>query len=493
MPGIGDLVANLTVDNTGFKKGLTQASSSLKSFGSSIGGLVAPVAGALAAVWGTSASVSGFKDSLKSQQMLATVLKNTGNAAGFTSEEISKYAADLQKTTNFEDDATVAAAAMLAGFTNIRGDNFKGAIAAAMDLSTVMGGDLKSNVELLGKVLNDPSEGLGKLRKAGIQLTDQQEKQITTMQKAGDIAGAQGVILGAIASKFGGAAQAVADPWTQLKNTMGDVGENIGSLLLPSISTLGTALSGMLETVVGGGDAFKALGIEAAVVLSHTGGLLVLAATQWELFFVKIGSEASHFFTETLPTYTSWFGDNLQNIVGTAAANTLTIIQNLGENIATAVKAAFDWEGILSGTKPALVLKPLMDGMINLVSNLPNVPERVVGDFEKSLVRDIDAMSEHLGESMSKQRAELEAKFSPGKNMPTGVSPGVDAGKAPKPKELKAAFVGSQEAASLLLRGVNGPKTTEQILEKALTVQQLLLAATRANKPQEFQPVTLGT
>lgn len=61
MAGIGDLIASISVDNTGFKKCLSGASSSLKSFSGGISGMLAPIAGMLAGIWGGSAAVGGAK------------------------------------------------------------------------------------------------------------------------------------------------------------------------------------------------------------------------------------------------------------------------------------------------------------------------------------------------------------------------------------------------------------------------------------------------
>ncbi|MBM4077796.1 MAG: hypothetical protein FJ267_19375, partial [Planctomycetes bacterium] len=282
MAGIGDLVVNLGANTAPLSKGIASATSQLKTFAGGVGAIIAPVAGALGAIWGTSSSISGFRESLAAQNKLAAVLKATGGAVGLTKDEITSYSSELQSLTNFEDDATTSAAAMLATFTNIRGDIFKEAIEQAMNLSTVMGGDLASKVLLLGKALTDPIDGLAKLAEVGIQFTESQKATIKAMQATGDVAGAQKVILGQLEGSFGGAARAVADPWTQLQNTIGDVGESIGSLLLPSVNVLATGLSGLL-TIVGeviGG--FQSFGIEAAVTLSHIPEMIPIAVTAFE-------------------------------------------------------------------------------------------------------------------------------------------------------------------------------------------------------------------
>jgi hypothetical protein len=56
---------------------------------------------------------------------------------------------------------------------------------------------------------------------------------------------------------------------------------------------------------------------------------------------------------------------------------------------------------------------------------------------------------------------------------------------------LKAAMQGSQEAASIMIRGV-GPKTLESLAQKSLQVQQQTLIAIKNNKPGALTASTLG-
>jgi hypothetical protein len=462
MAGIGDLVANLSVDNKGWTKGLNSAKSSMSSFASGIGGMVAPIAGALAGIWGTSAAIGGYKTALENQRKFQAVLEATGGAAGITAQEMAKLAGDLQAVTNFEDDATMGAAAMMASFGNVRGDNFGRSIELAQDLATVMNIDLDSAVKKMGKSFKDLSE-------------EDVTKKLDEMQ-----------------AKFGGAAEAVADPWKQLQNTLGDVGEGIGSVLLPSINVLSESLTSMLGVVAGSGEWFKSMGIEAAVVLSHMGGLLTLGVTQWELFGVQVLASAEHLFTAALPTYLTWFGDNWGKVLFTAVDYAATLFINLGMNIRNMWSAVVSF---LSGNGFEFDWTPMTEGFKSAIDKLPDVPERVTSDFEKSLKDQIDGMSTDLGASMDTQRAELEKKFSPlAKPMPTNPEDVVS--KEAKTKNVKesnkAAFQGSSEAASIMLRGVGGGKSIEDIAGKQLTVAQQQLAATKANKPQPMTAVDFG-
>jgi phage-related minor tail protein len=275
--GIGDLVATLAIDNRDFIRGVKQAESLTASMSSKITGLLTPLAASFAGAFAVGSAISGAKEAAAAEAKLTAVLTATGHAAGISTEQVKAYAAQLQAVTNFEDDATVSAASMLAAFTNIKGDQFTATLTAAADLATVMGGDLGSAVKLLGKAMNDPADGLSKLAKAGVQFTDQQKQQIAALQESGDLMGAQEAILGALNAKFKGAAESVADPFIKLKNNVGDIGETLGAGMLPVLNSLAettvswlvpmndllgsgvNAMTKMTEVVIGAGVAFVAL------------------------------------------------------------------------------------------------------------------------------------------------------------------------------------------------------------------------------------------
>ena len=170
-------------------------------------------------------------EQVAAERKLESVLAATGNAAGFTADELKQMAADLQQVTNYGDEATISAMGVMASFTNISGDVFQGAVVAAQDLSAVMGQDLQSSVVQVGKALNDPIKGVTALQRVGVAFTQQQKDQITAMVEAGNSMGAQQLILAELKKEFGGAAEAMADPFTQFGNAAGDVQEELGMLV----------------------------------------------------------------------------------------------------------------------------------------------------------------------------------------------------------------------------------------------------------------------
>ena len=458
---IGNLIANLSVNSKDFTKGLADAKNSASSFAGGLIKTLGPIGTALAAAWGGAASVSGYKDALEVQRKLSAVLTATGGAAGVTADQINDYASELQATTNFEGDATVGAAAMMARFSNIKGEMFFSVMDAAADLASVMSMDLPAATALLGKAMDNPSEGLAKLAKAGMAFTEAEEEQLKSLQASGDLIGAQGMIMDKVAGKFGGAAKAMADPWTQAKNAIGDVGEMFGSLLLPAIdlvsagvttavtflatygetfkaigieaaawlSILGdawvvyaTSLWAVAEPIInavgelfqwlfgdiiaGGSMSFQEMGIEALVVLTNLTGIIEVTAMEWGLYFTQFGNDTAYWFTDKLPVYVAWFADNFSDIMFTAVDYAATIFINLGTNIRNMWSAV--WE-FIKGNGFEFDWTPLTEGAASAISSLPDIPDRVATQFETAMTEDIAGLTAGLGASMDKQRAELTA------------------------------------------------------------------------------------
>lgn len=410
---LGDLVTRLSADTAPLAKGLSHGKSLISGFAGSVSSMLGPAVAAFGAAFGAQQSIAAARTQLQAEQKLAASLEATGNAAGFTGKEIAAYASELQGLTNFGDEVTLEAAAIADGFGNISGDNFKLTLALSQDLAAKFGQQLPEAAKKLSAALADPIAGMGKLKEAGVVFTEQQKEQIKTMVEAGDVAGAQAMLLDGAAASFGGTAQKMADPWTQLWNVIGDVAENIGFALMPSLNVAAEGLSSMFGVVSGGTDTFKEFGIEAAVILSNMGGLIAISLEQWKLYFVQIGLEAAHFFTSTIPTYLSWFGKEWQNILFTVRDLTLTVFSNIGENIRMA------WDQVLnyfSGQPVKFDWTELTKGAFNAIGELPDIPERMVTEMEKGMMRNIDALSESVGTAMQEQRDKLTEQFNPLKN-----------------------------------------------------------------------------
>ena len=358
------------------------------------------------------AMMTSAREAERSGKKLDAVLSSTGGAAGVTGDEIRQLAGDLQRVTDFEDDATIGAAGVLATFTQIRGDTFKSAIVAAQDLSSVMGQDLQSSVVQVGKALNDPIKGITALSRVGVSFSEQQKQQIKQMMQVGDIAGAQAVILGELQKEFGGAAQAVSDPFTRMGNVIGDIGESIGgailptlqavaemvaSQVLPSIESVQTKFAGVGDTIY----SYVVPAIQKAIAyVTNWRAYAEIGILKVQLAFVQFGNTVAHVLTEMLPAYMEWFGNNWRALFTDLVSFTQTVFANLGENIGGAMTAI--WDYIASGGTESLSLSwtPLLEGFKATAEALPQVAERIPSELEKKMQTTLGTLQTEVANSM---------------------------------------------------------------------------------------------
>lgn len=232
-------------------------------------GVATAATGAFAA--GMGVAISEAMDAEKNFAQLEAVIKSTGGAAGVTAQEVADMASALAAQTTYTDDAILEGQNLLLTFTNIGKDVFPTATQALVDMASAMGTDVKSGAIQLGKALNDPVQGITALTRVGVAFTDEQKNMIKAMVEAGDVAGAQTIILDELAKEFGGSAAAQADTLAgrleNTKNRMFDMAEGIGMSLLPALTTLfdeviapalpviedmGAAFAWLVEMIAGG-------------------------------------------------------------------------------------------------------------------------------------------------------------------------------------------------------------------------------------------------
>jgi len=196
------------------------------------------------------AAIAGFLRlqslQIKAETKLAAVLKATGGAAGLSAEQLNKYAAELQAATGVGDELIINMQAVLATFRNIKGDVFKDATKAIVDMAAVLDTDLKSAAIQVGKALNDPIRGVSMLTRVGITFTDQQTDMIKSFVEMGDTVSAQNVVLTELQMQFDGVAEALGKtlPGQALKakSALGDLGEKIGAVFTPAAIKLFKAI-----------------------------------------------------------------------------------------------------------------------------------------------------------------------------------------------------------------------------------------------------------
>ncbi len=286
MAGLASVNIKFFADLTGFSTNMQNANRKISKMGKNMQrvgrtlsvGLTAPIL-----AFGGVALKSWDKQEKAIAQVNAGLI-STGNAVGFTSEQLQKMASDLQNTSLFGDEEILQdATAQLLTFTNIAGEQFARTQQAAIDLSTRLGGDLKSASIQLGKALNDPVANLSALSRSGIQFSKEQKAVIKSLAESNKLADAQTIILDELARQYGGAGEAAAKAglggFKQLQNSIGDLMEDFGAIIAQAILPFVDKIKTMIAS-------FKALSPETkkfivilAGVAAAIGPLLLLAGT----------------------------------------------------------------------------------------------------------------------------------------------------------------------------------------------------------------------
>lgn len=287
-PASKTLVA-VNVVSQQFRSELENLAGSAGTVGTTLARL-GPVGLALAAAFGTItlATVKGiaaFKEAEQSANRLATALKATEFAAGVTAREISALATELQKTTLFSDEQAQDAASSLIYFGNITGETLERAIRLSLDFAQAFGTDVSTAAQQVGKALQDPADGMGRLQNKVGDLTTEQKELIKQFLEANNVAAAQNVILDKLSGTIGGQAegqnQGLTGATNALSDEWGDLLEEIGktasesSVAVGGINLLASAIRELRQAIAPTRDEeLKDLQSEIAGYQTSLGGRL---------------------------------------------------------------------------------------------------------------------------------------------------------------------------------------------------------------------------
>lgn len=475
------------MNNSGFVAGARGGQSAMKGLTATvvagsraIMGALAPIAGVFAGIFAARSAITGAREAIAGERKLAAVLNASGHAAGMSSQAIADYAEERMGLTNFDDDSTIGAASILASFGNISGTVFTDTLSAAQDLSTVLGTDLSSASMMLGKALNDPAAGLTRLTRLGITFTEQQKEQIRVMTEVGDVAAAQSLILDELQRKFGGAAEAVRDPWLQLKNILGEVAENMGHVLLPTINSVSESLMQQTGVVAGNAMAFKITGEFIASVFEHIGVASELAWTLVKLGVVRAGNGIVDAFNAASATV-EWFVEN----AGTMFTNWGSLVLNVFRNMSHNIQSIFEevWEFIESGGTNAINtnLRSLTEGFQAQALTKLEIPAPVISDLEQQLAATAGALTAELAVGIGTDITEpIRDAMMEGSRFAQDMMANMEddeaapsTGSQGRPESSAGALdARTREAVSAVARATNDARGPQRIMERQLTALQ---------------------
>lgn len=162
------------------------------------------------------------------------LLKATGNASGFTGEQLDKMAKSVALNTLASVEGIKDTQNVLLTFKGVAKSAFEDAIVLSQDMAAVMGTDSKAAALQLGKALESPTAGISALKKAGVSFSQAERDMIRDMENAGRVVDAQTFILETLKNQIGGAGSSEADGtvigsidsfsqhWQQLKVNVAD-------------------------------------------------------------------------------------------------------------------------------------------------------------------------------------------------------------------------------------------------------------------------------
>ena len=264
-----ELIVKIGADISGLDAGVQNATRTVSGFGDTLKGAFLGSLGAdLAsrAFGAITESITGAIHALaevdKIAGQTAAVIASTGGAAGITADQVGQLADALERKTGIEAESIAKGENLLLTFTNIKNaagannDIFNQATGIMADLATAMGGDASGAAIQLGKALNDPTAGVTALTRVGVTFTDAQKTQIKAMQDAGDLMGAQKVVLAELRKEFGGSAEAAGKTFAgaldRAKNAVDSISE---AMVGPAVPVFTRALGKVADAAYAVSDA----------------------------------------------------------------------------------------------------------------------------------------------------------------------------------------------------------------------------------------------
>jgi hypothetical protein len=202
-------------------------------------------------------AVKSAQDEAIGIAQLNVALQNIGTSYDAQAAAIERVIAAQQNKTNFGDEAQREA---LIDLISVSGDyeSAMAALPAVLDLAAGKGMDLSAASTLVARAISGEESAL---KRYGIAV----EEGATATE-----------VISAIMGKFGGQAEAAADPMVQLKNRVGDLQQEFGKALLPMLAQLATLLEGVTRRLIEWTTAHPTLTKVLTVVAAALGALVLV-------------------------------------------------------------------------------------------------------------------------------------------------------------------------------------------------------------------------
>ncbi len=201
-------------------------------------------------------AINAFMESEQSIRRFEAALEATGNRTGMTKRQLDDMTDSLSRALKIDDDDIRQAMATVVTFGNVSGDSFRKVIELSADLSATWGGDLSSNAAKISEMLDRLASGSADgLRKAFVELNQEQIAFISNLATGGKTVEAQEALLKALQDRIGGQAEADSRTLTGtvrgLRNAWDDFLKSLAATQTYSrfLSTLTGTVEGLTSAV----------------------------------------------------------------------------------------------------------------------------------------------------------------------------------------------------------------------------------------------------
>lgn len=160
---------------------------------------------------------------------LEAALASTGHAAGLTAQQLRDMAESIGRDSLLTGEQILAAQTRLLSYTDIAGTEFPRALQLVIDQQQRLGISAEQSAEIVGRALQSPAEAMATLGRQGFKFTEQQKRMLLQLERTGDKAKAQAVIMDMMTEAYGGAAAAARmGTFKGLLKTIGDQFDDFG-------------------------------------------------------------------------------------------------------------------------------------------------------------------------------------------------------------------------------------------------------------------------
>lgn len=236
-----DVTLSIGVDASAVNKSLNNLKSTLLKVGA-----------AAAAAFAGKKVIDAAVTQEKAINALNQALIRTGDYSKETSEDMQRFASELQDVTTIGDEATLELLALAKSF-GVSNEEAKKLVTTAADASVALGVDARTALEQLGGTLSGTQGRLAKF--------------VPEVKELGIEALKNGEAIDIFAEKFAGAAKGELQTFSgaaqQLSNTFGDLLEEVGFLItrsplvLSAIKGLKNVFSTLIDFIKANGDIFR--------------------------------------------------------------------------------------------------------------------------------------------------------------------------------------------------------------------------------------------